>query len=629
MRPILGVVYYRHFTLALLSALLMLFFAQSGTAYAATITVNTTSDVSADDGECSLPEAITAANSDTASGAMTGECAAGSGDDTIAFSVTLPGTITLTSGELPISNNLTINGPGAGSLTIDGNASSRIFSVGSGVTVSITGLTLTNGNDLRGGGIFNFGDLTLTDITVSGNTAISVSLRGGGGIHNSGTLSLSNSTVSGNTSSSIGGGITTERIATLTLSNSTVSGNSATLLGGGGGGIFNFGGTLSLSNSTVSGNSTPRFASGGGINHRAGTLSLSNSTVSGNTASAGGGIVIRRGTVTLSNSTVSGNTASAGGGIANSSGTVTLSNSTVSGNTASSDGAGIFNSHGTLSLSNSTVSGNSASRDGAGIFNPFGTVTMSNSTVSGNSASRDGGGIANGSNTVNFKNTIIAGNTAGSGLDCSGTLTSQGHNLVGISTGCPSGGTGDLTTADAKLDLLADNGGPTFTHALLVGSPAIDAGDPAGCTDAAGNPLTTDQRGVTRPQGADCDIGAFEVGTVTCTAGFWKNHEEAWSNLDSNDEPTWGGGKTYIEILKTAPKKGDASVILAHAFIAATLNTGADVTDLADAEALLIAHPIGSGDLKAGKNADPDRAVAIDLAEDLQAFNESGECSLE
>ncbi|PKB63843.1 MAG: hypothetical protein BZY80_05370, partial [SAR202 cluster bacterium Io17-Chloro-G2] len=293
----------------------MLFFAQSGTAYAATITVNTTSDVSADDGECSLPEAITAANSDTASGAMTGECAAGSGDDTIAFSVTLPGTITLTSGELPISNNLTINGPGAGSLTIDGNASSRIFSVGSGVTVSITGLTLTNGNDLRGGGIFNFGDLTLTDITVSGNTAISVSLRGGGGIHNSGTLSLSNSTVSGNTSSSIGGGITTERIATLTLSNSTVSGNSATLLGGGGGGIFNFGGTLSLSNSTVSGNSTPRFASGGGINHRAGTLSLSNSTVSGNTASAGGGIVIRRGTVTLSNSTVSGNTASAGGGI--------------------------------------------------------------------------------------------------------------------------------------------------------------------------------------------------------------------------------------------------------------------------------------------------------------------------
>ena len=175
---------------------------------------------------------------------------------------------------------------------------------------------------------------------------------------------------------------------------------------------------------------------------------------------------------------------------------------------------------------------------------------------------------------------------------------------------------------------------PPATHALQSGSPAIDAGNPA-TPGSGGNACEpTDQRGVARPQGAACDIGAFELGSlivagsVTCTLGFWKNHEGEWSNLSPGDVLAWGGGATYLDILGTAPKKGDASVILAQAFIAATLNTWADATDLANAEALLNAHPVGSGDLKAGKNADPDRAVAIALAEVLQAFNESGECFL-
>ncbi|MBI4203177.1 MAG: hypothetical protein HY532_08715 [Chloroflexi bacterium] len=119
------------------------------------------------------------------------------------------------------------------------------------------------------------------------------------------------------------------------------------------------------------------------------------------------------------------------------------------------------------------------------------------------------------------------------------------------------------------------------------------------------------------------------TGPVTCTLGFWKTHPEEWTNLDPDDMPAWGGGLTYLEILGESAEKGDASVLLAHGFIAATLNSGADATLLTDAEAMLTAHPIGSGDLQAkGKNTHADRAMALGLAEQLQAFNESLECPL-
>jgi hypothetical protein len=125
------------------------------------------------------------------------------------------------------------------------------------------------------------------------------------------------------------------------------------------------------------------------------------------------------------------------------------------------------------------------------------------------------------------------------------------------------------------------------------------------------------------PGSCECGGGAI----LTCTLGFWKNHPEEWTTLDPDDMPAWGGGLTYMEIFNTAPKKGDASVMLAHSFIAATLNTGADPADLAAAFAMLTTHPVGSGDLT-GKSKDPDRAVALAIHEDLQDFNESTECSL-
>jgi hypothetical protein len=145
------------------------------------------------------------------------------------------------------------------------------------------------------------------------------------------------------------------------------------------------------------------------------------------------------------------------------------------------------------------------------VYGPYsaGTAILNNVTIANNSAP-DGGGIANGG-TLKLKNSLIAGNSPGSAPDCSGTLASQGYNLLGNSAGCgglTNGASGDRVGSaahplDPKLGPLQDNGGATYTRALLSESPAIDAGSPGACT-------ATDQRGVARPQGMGCDIGAYE-----------------------------------------------------------------------------------------------------------------------
>ncbi len=283
--------------------------------------------------------------------------------DTIGFSVT--GTITLNSGNLTISQNLTINGPGAAQLTISGNNTSRVFSITS--VVSLSGITIANGKGPasgfitdNGAGINNFGTLTLANCTVSGNSANALN---GGGISNEGTLTITNSTISDNTASSAGGGIA--NFGTLTLANSTLSGNSLTSGANVGGGLYNFDGTAILTNSTLSGNS---------------------------------------------------------------------------------------------------------STFGGGIYMESGSMTMTNCTLSANS----GGGIRIFSGTVNARNTIIAGNTP---ANVSGNLfTSQVNNLIGFNI----------------LGPLANNGGPTQTHALPYCSPAINAGaDVTTLNGALGNAATT------------------------------------------------------------------------------------------------------------------------------------------
>jgi hypothetical protein len=369
------------------------------------------------------------------------------------------------------------------------------------------------GGAAQGGGLYvNGGSLTVASSTITSNqgTGGPGGVNGGAGLSNGGglylvsnvstvTASVSDCTLSGNSTSFFGGG-GIYNTGTLTVSNSTLSGNF-------GGGIYN-GGTLTVSQSTLSGNS------GGGIYNFLGTLTVSNSTLSSN--SAGG--ISNGGTLTVSNSTLSGNS---GSGISNS-GTLTVSNSTLSGNSAtgaSGEGGGISN-YGTLTVSNSTLSGNSAGFAGGGIFmystNP---ATLTNVTLTANRATSYGGGLAVYSGQPVLHNTLVAGNFRGAtGTtrdDVGGTLDRGGDdNLIGDGTnmtGLRNGVNGNLVgSASAPIDPLLgplqDNGGPTLTHALLSGSPAIDGGNNAYATD-------WDQRGpgFRRVVNGTIDIGAFEV----------------------------------------------------------------------------------------------------------------------
>ena len=240
------------------------------------------------------------------------------------------------------------------------------------------------------------------------------------------------------------------------------------------------------------------------------TVTISGLTIRHGRVTGFGGGIHNSGTLTLTNSTVSDNIArdpfgGNGGGIFNGSAPLALTNSTVSGNTATLQGGGIF-SNGTLTITNSTISGNSANESGGGALGDAGgTVTVSNTTISNNTASSRGGGIHN-LGAGNLVNTIVSGNAAPSGPDCTGSMTSLGHNLIGNVSGCSFNAvTGDQSDIDPVLGLLQDNGGPTLTHALLPGSPAIDRIPVGNCG------VATDQRGVARPQGAACDIGAYEA----------------------------------------------------------------------------------------------------------------------
>ena len=276
-----------------------------------------------------VPSTLTVLNNlDSGAGSLRAEIAAAHNSDTIVFASRLNGqTITLTSGEVLISHNVTIAGPGAGQLTVSGNNASRVFEVAKSTkSVTLSGLTISKGSansstTFKGGGIYNAGTLTVSNSTLSYNTAS----NGGGGIANDGTLTVSGSTLSGN-SSAAGGGIANS--GTLTVSGSTLSGNTADR----GGGIFSSIGTVTVSNSTLSSNTANQ---GGAIYLRDGALTVSGTTLSSNVATGGGGILnSQQGTLTISGSTLSGNSASEGGGIVNF-GTVTVNNSSrITGNTA-------------------------------------------------------------------------------------------------------------------------------------------------------------------------------------------------------------------------------------------------------------------------------------------------------
>jgi hypothetical protein len=238
--------------------------------------------------------------------------------------------------------------------------------------------------------------------------------------------------------------------------------------------------------------------------------------------------------MTITNGNAGDTAFNAGGGI-NNSGTLTVVQSTINGNKATSAqflalGGGISNG-GTLTVINSTISGNQATGvegTGGGIYNAQGgTATLLNTTINGNSAPVGGGtfnstGTPATTTTLNFTNTIISGNTGGDCLNSlGGTISTNSHNLV------QDGSCSPAVTGDPKLGPLQNNGGPTFTHALMTTSPAIDAGDDS----VLGDPfnLTTDQRGAGFPRKscAHVDIGAYEFSsgtapTINCPANITK-----------------------------------------------------------------------------------------------------------
>ncbi len=340
------------------------------------------------------------------------------GTDTISLAPGLSGTITVQSQALPaISASITLNGPGASAVTVNGNSLGSVFSIDAGVTASFSGLTITGGT---GSGIFDQAtQLTVSDCTIT---------------INSGTY---------------GGGIENLNNGTLTVSNCTLSDNSASTSTGSGG-IYNNAGTVTISGSTLSTNSASGASGeGGAIANNAGTVMVNTSTFAGNYATYGGAIF---------NSAATGSV-------------LTVSNSTFSGNSAGVWGGAIYNQSKTA-VSNSTFSGNSVSGSagGGGIAN-FGTATLQNTLVAGNSATNgatgpDFYGSVSASVVINGATYTEGYNLIGVGAGSSGVTNGANGDQVGTAA----------SPINPELGPLQDNGGPSQTMALADNSPAINAG---------------------------------------------------------------------------------------------------------------------------------------------------------
>jgi hypothetical protein len=286
--------------------------------------------------------------------------------------------------------------------------------------------------------------------------------------------------------------------------------------------------SIGISLKIVGSSAKTTIVDGGGVDrvvaipNQSAHVRLSNLTMRNGAGQLTGGGIYNKGTLAINNSTISGNVSSFsytfGGGVSNL-GTLTINNSTISGNAAHGNrnaaGGGIGSS-GPLTINNSTISGNTANsnnRAAGGGISSSGPLTINNSTISGNTAKgisfSQGGGIINTGGIATFQNSILANNSGG---NCAGTMTSKGYNLSSDGT-CNFNNSGDLNNTDPRLGQLGNYGGLTQTIPLLSGSPAIDAGNPNGCTDGNRHLLKTDQRGKPRPDKEDsggCDMGAFE-----------------------------------------------------------------------------------------------------------------------
>ncbi|MBL36818.1 MAG: hypothetical protein CMP07_00240 [Xanthomonadales bacterium] len=465
-------------------------------AQAATITVNNVTDTVADDGVCTLREAIIAANTNTASGASSGECVNGtSGFDFIEFGLLLvPVTIQIDGNPLPdVTEPLVITGPGRAALSISGNGTAGILASSAELIISGLALEEAGGSGNAAIRMNTPADLTLSDCEIRDTTA----QNGGGAIVFQGdaggtTLTIDDCRFVNNQMTNAAGGTlsvsATSGPALVDITNSEFIDNA----GGNGAAIFLF---------------LPGIADPGEIIG----LSVVDTTFSGNVSSGSGGAIHS----------------------ASSNHAIRIRRSTFENNEAAGSGGAAFLSESDVQITNSTFHGNAAGDDAGALWmvNALpNTATIASSTITGNTANGNGGsgrggGIAGQAQDILLRNTIIAENIApdGTGPDCADQPVSDGYNLIGAVNDCTFGAiTGDQTGNLASplspvLGPIADNGGPTRTRLPLASSPALDFGNPGGCLRADGVALVTDQRGETREADGDeiggprCDIGAAEV----------------------------------------------------------------------------------------------------------------------
>ncbi|TVQ32690.1 MAG: hypothetical protein EA376_04815 [Phycisphaeraceae bacterium] len=392
-----------------------------------------------------------------------------------------------------------------------GSAGGAIVHLGdNGVMHIIDSVISYNESTAFAGGVFSSGVLNMTGCVISGNFAPS---SGAGIRNNGGTMTIIESEITGNTGESAGGGIFSSD-GLLTIENSLIADNA--VIGASGGGIWNRG-ELTITDTeirenhaiaTVSKSGLYSGGAGGGVFLEGGQAHIERCRFIENTAvTSGGGIQslsgpVVAGELTLIDSTFDGNVSTdfPGGGLF-SNATLTMSGCTFTNNFAASGGAYSNGVSGSAVVTNCTFSGNTAMTSGGGVaISSQAGVTLRNCTIVGNSGGQNGAGLFAAFNSVlTITNSIVAGSTGG--IDASGPFTDGGHNIFADGFNISHL---DSMDGDPMLGPLADNGGPTMTHALLKGSIAIDAGD---CADGE---VDVDQRGVSRPQGMGCDIGAYE-----------------------------------------------------------------------------------------------------------------------
>ena len=497
-------------------------------ARANSITVNNLADTF-DNTKCSLRAAIMSANSNLSVDA----CAAGSpGADTInvllpvfCHGINIQCAVTLGAPLPSITEDLTINGSGVG---VDGNNSYSVFGVRNNSIVTFNNLLIRNGDAVYGGGGISVTNstLTLNRVTLSGNHAY-----GGAGLYiHSGAVYVHQSQFLNNISDPSGYGAAIGMVGGfVVVDNSTFRDNGSALGGAIAGlGTANIDVSTSLFEHNSATNSGGAFYLQDGLvrTRIAGSVITDNLTTNVSGSSNGGGVYVSRGSLQITGTTIANNAVAArGGGVHVFGAVVTMTNVTVSGNSARDHGGGIF-----------------AQADNP-LFAPL-SLLANNVTLSNNLADSDmngngdGGGIFVLSGPVTVTNSLIAGNfdtlnNGGAGIkhpDCSGTYSLARYTLIGRNDGCTgfvNGSDGNkVGTAGSPIDPLlaplADNGGPQAglpfqtqpiaTHALLSLSPAINGGDPAAPGSSALACDLRDQRGVRRPLGPRCDMGAFEAG---------------------------------------------------------------------------------------------------------------------